>query len=319
MIFSITPNPALDLSGTVKEIIPNEKSYVSDEKFTPGGNGINAAIIIHRLGEKVAASGFLGGSTGEEIKKMLEEEGVPTEFVFIPGRTRTNMTISSQKTHKQTRLSFAGPTVAKKDFSKLKDKVKALPSHSVVLIGGSLPQGITPSDISSLIKTAKKAGHLVMIDMPGKILKELSSEGAFFIKPNLIEFQEMMGKKVESIQSILPLARKLNDKIPLICISSVEGGALLVTKQRAFWGKIPKVKIRSTVGAGDSMVGAIAAKLDHFLCEGQDEEECLNERIEDLLRSGLSAACATLINSGMDLGEKKTMELYYPKIIIKEV
>src|SRR5690242_15734995 len=71
MIYTITPNPALDLGGVVDRLVPNEKSYVQDETRFPGGNAINAARIIKKLGQPVIASGFLGGGTGDEIEKLL--------------------------------------------------------------------------------------------------------------------------------------------------------------------------------------------------------------------------------------------------------
>ncbi len=57
MIISLTPNPALDVSGLVTRLTPNEKSYVTHEIRLPGGNGINAARIAQRLGSKVTVTG----------------------------------------------------------------------------------------------------------------------------------------------------------------------------------------------------------------------------------------------------------------------
>ena len=75
-IYTLTPNPALDLWGHVAQITPNEKNYVFAERRDPGGNGINAARVIHRLGGRVTALGFLGGSVGAEIERLLDHEGV---------------------------------------------------------------------------------------------------------------------------------------------------------------------------------------------------------------------------------------------------
>jgi tagatose 6-phosphate kinase len=85
MIYTFTFNPALDVSGVVAKLVPNEKSYVSSEKHSAGGNGINSGIVAHRLGEKVLLSGFLGGSNGEKIESLLKEENIPQRFVPILG------------------------------------------------------------------------------------------------------------------------------------------------------------------------------------------------------------------------------------------
>lgn len=309
MIYTVTFNPALDVSGTVEKIIPNEKSYVFDEIHHPGGNGINAAIIIHRLGSDVKATGFLGGTNGAEIKRLLDEEKLKSSFIKISGNTRMNITVSSRKTYKQTRLSFTGPKIKVDEFRKLCSFLKKIKKNDLVLIGGSLPPGITSQHIKKIVKDLKNKEILCMADMPGKILSEIISAKPYFIKPNLIEFQELVGKKVKSIKTILPIVRQLNELVPLICVSSVDGGAILVTKDEAWFGKIPKVKILSTVGAGDSMVGAMATRL----AANKDAQ------IEELLRLGLAASCATLTNEGMVLGSKQMITKYLSRILIKRI
>ena len=309
MIYTVTFNPALDVGGTVEKIIPNEKSYVFDEIHHPGGNGINAAIIIHRLGSDVKATGFLGGTNGAEIKRLLDEEKLKSSFIKISGNTRMNITVSSRKTHKQTRLSFAGPKIKVDEFKKLCSFLNKIKKNDLVLIGGSLPPGITSQHIKKIVKDLKNKKILCMVDMPGKILSEIISAKPYFIKPNLIEFQELVGKKVKSIKTILPIVRQLNELVPLICVSSVDGGAILVTIDEAWFGKIPKVKILSTVGAGDSMVGAMATRL----AANKDAQ------IEELLRLGLAASCATLTNEGMVLGSKQMITKYLSRILIKKI
>src|SRR4051812_19529252 len=105
MIYSFTPNPALDLGGFVDEIIPNEKAYVDHESRAPGGNAINSARVMKRLGAPVVATGFLGGGIGDELKSLLDREKVNHHFIPIRESTRVNITVSNRKTHLQTRLS----------------------------------------------------------------------------------------------------------------------------------------------------------------------------------------------------------------------
>jgi 1-phosphofructokinase family hexose kinase len=312
MIITFTPNPALDVSGTVSELVPNEKSYVSNEVRYPGGNGINAARIAHRLGAEVLATGFLGGSAGEELSNLLRLESIPQHFIKIQARTRTNVTISLDSSHEQTRLSFPGPKIKRKEFTQLMNFLEySLPS--LLIIGGSLPVGITASSIKKIVRGHAQKGIPVFLDVPGVLLKNVISSKPFFIKPNLTEFQGMTGKKVTKINDVLKEARKLSHLVTLQCISSVEGGALLVTKEHAWFGKIPKIVVRSTVGAGDSMVGAMA----HAFVKGdRASSEVLCEK---MLRWGLAAACATLSNKGLTMGSRSSIKEFYSRIIIKKI
>jgi 1-phosphofructokinase family hexose kinase len=309
MIYCITPNPALDVSGIVDSLVPDEKSYVFDERLSAGGNGINAATIARRLGAPVLASGFLGGANGDEIQLLLDREKMPAEFIRIQGRTRMNLTVSNRKTNKQTRLSFPGPEIKRSEKNALAQVLERSVAGDLVLFGGSLPPGFTPREIGSLIRKLHRRGVVCLVDMPGKILSSLVGARPEFIKPNLVEFQELTGSKASSIRDLLPIVIDLNRQVRLICVSSVEGGAILARDGEVWYGRIPKVKIRSTVGAGDSMVGAMASVL-HRRPEAP---------LEDLLRLGLAAACATLTETGMVLGSRKNIQKYAPRIVLRKI
>jgi 1-phosphofructokinase family hexose kinase len=313
MIYTITPNPALDLGGKVDNLVPNEKAYVTEETRFPGGNAINAARIIKKMNQPVLASGFLGGAIGNQIEQLLEKEGVSCDFIPIQGETRINITVSDQKTHLQTRLSFPGPKLRRNEVQSMTRWISNLPHHSLLLIGGSVPPGLTPSDLKRWIQAAHSKDIACIVDCPGQVLSKLISARPLLIKPNLAEFQELTHSNVHTLKNVLKVARKMTSQIPMICVSSVEGGALLVTENEAYWGQVPKIKVKTTVGAGDSMVGAMAAqiwKLGPLAGGGQ---------IDELLRWGLASAAATLATTGTHLGEYPQIQAYYPKIKIKKL
>lgn len=307
-ILSITPNPALDLGGVVDNIVPNEKCYVHDETRSPGGNGINAARILTRLGATVVATGFAGGSTGKEIKSLLDNEDVKTAFLPVAGHSRICVTVSNRKDHQQTRLTFPGPKISRSEGRQLFDFINHDKNISLLIFGGSLPEGFDTSEILRLMKLAHKRKIASVVDCPGRFLPELIKGRPLLIKPNLIEFQELVGKKVKTISAVKKQARNLLNQVPYICISSVEGGALLVTKEGAWFGRIPKVKIKSTVGAGDSMVGAMVAQIVQAKASP-----------DNLLRWGLAAAAATLAQTGTTLGSAKDIQKLYQQTVVKKV
>jgi 1-phosphofructokinase family hexose kinase len=321
MIYTITPNATLDLGGKVEQLLPNEKNYVEDETRFPGGNAINAARIIKRLGTQVITTGFLGGGIGDEIESLLKRENITTQFVKITESSRINVTVSNQKTHVQTRLSFPGPKIQPQELKKLFQQVKKIAKSDLVVIGGSLPSGVSPASVKHIIKLLKIRGIPTLADLPSNTLKKVISAKPLFIKPNLLEFQELIGKKVSSISGVVMEASQLLNQVPLICVSSVNGGALLISHGSTWFGRAPKVKVKTTVGAGDSMVGAIAAHLmviaeKHSL---QQIETWPSDTIGELLRWGLAAAAATLEKRGTELGTAKKIRSYYQIVQIKRI
>lgn len=308
VILTITPNPALDLSGLVTKITPNEKTYVSSEQRAPGGNAINAARILHRLQVPVVASGFLGGGTGSELDSLLLQEGLQTHFVKIEGSTRVNITVSLQDDHQQTRFSFPGPQIKTKEKRQLFDFVKEQKSCSMFILGGSLPSGFSPQDILKLMRLSKKKNIECIVDFPGAILREVIPGRPLLIKPNLQEFQALTQTRVRTVKSVIKAAKKFLEQVPYICVSSVEGGALMITQEGAYFGKIPKIEIRSSVGAGDSMVGAMAAQIH----AGKTCPELI-------LRWGLASAAATLSQSGTTLGSSSQIRKFFKDVHVFKV
>lgn len=315
MIYTLTPNPALDLGGIVDNLVPNEKNYVYSETRDPGGNGINAARVIHALGVPVRATGFLGGGSGDEIKDLLIADGVDCAFVGIRAHTRVSVTVSNRKSGLQTRLSFPGPKIRKQDREKLLGLASRIPKSSLFVIGGSLPEGFGEQMLMKLIKVAKKRNVFCVVDVPGRHLRAAVDAGPLLIKPNLVEFQELVGRSVTGRHAVLEAARKVTAKVALVCVSSVDGGALLVGRDSAWFGKGPPVTVRSQVGAGDSMVGAMSAMLWRL----KRFEENLAEIGGDLLRWGLAAATATLTTPGTKLGTGKEIKRYYSRVHIERV
>lgn len=308
MVLAVTPNPALDLGGVADRIKPNEKSYVHEVTRSAGGNAINVARVLNRLRVPVLATGFLGGGVGQEIKFLLDKEGVENNFVNIKDHSRISVTVSNRSDHRQTRLSFPGPVIRRNENAQFRKLLNAHSHAGPLVIGGSLLKGFDSADINQLLRRAQRHGIGAVIDCPAHVLREVVDEGALLIKPNLDEFQELVGKKVTTIASVQKAARKLLDRIDFVCVSSVEGGALLMSQESTYFGRIPKIKIRSTVGAGDSMVGAIVAKLFHGESSGSE-----------LLKWGLAASAASLSHMGTAMGTRDEILSLYKKVKVEMI
>jgi fructose-1-phosphate kinase PfkB-like protein len=222
----------------------------------------------------------------------------------------------------QTRLSFPGPQIRANEAEDLFKQVARIKNPGIVVIGGSLPPGVSPAYLQRMIRSLRSRQVPTLVDVPGEILKRVISAEPLFIKPNLLEFQELVGKKVVSISSVLKEARRLSHKVPLICVSSVEGGALLITRDSAWFGRAPRVKIKTTVGAGDSMVGAIAANLWNYSkrkAAWRAFEPLPDDVVGDLLRWGLASAAATLETHGTELGAGRQIRALYRKVRVEKV
>jgi 1-phosphofructokinase family hexose kinase len=311
MIRTITPNPALDACGVVDRLLTDEKNYVGSVRHFPGGNGVNVARVLTRLNIKCVASGFLGGSMGDELLEALRREKVQSDFVQIAGLTRMSVTVTQSRTGCQTRLSFPGPRIEKSETRALSKKLKDMEACSILMCGGSLPENFSIQDLVSLLKSAKARGSRLVVDCPGKYLKPLIEARPSLIKPNIVEFQQLIGKRLHSIDAVATAARALLPKVQLICVSSVEGGALLATVKGTWYGKGKRIKACSTVGAGDSMVAGMISRLS--LSEDWDQ------LAPELLRWGIAAGMATASRPTGYLGQASDIQKFSGQVRVKRI
>jgi 1-phosphofructokinase family hexose kinase len=323
-ILAITPNPVLDLGGTVNRLVPDEKNYLHYETRFPGGNAVNAARILCRLGSHVVAGGFLGGGVGAEIRELLEAEKVNHFFIPVGGSSRVGVTVTNFSSLHQTRLSFSGPTVSHHEYEKLLEMIRNLSRGTLVVIGGSFPPGMKEDCLGEMVAIAFQKHCECVVDVPGTILKQAQFSTSFplLIKPNLIEFKDFVGEELGSRDKVLDAALALTQKIPLVCVSSVDGGAILATPYGSWFGRIPDVDVKTSVGAGDSMVGAMCAVLSKWKFETRHDPrfaDHLKTNGDMLLRWGLAASCATLIVQGTQLGSKEDILRFVPEIKIERI
>jgi 6-phosphofructokinase 2 len=108
-ILTVTMNPALDIAASTHRVLPTHKLRCSFPHRHPGGGGLNVARVVHRLAGDCAALHPAGGSTGELLRKLLDEEGVSSLCVGIAGETRQNFSVHKALTGREFRIVLPGP------------------------------------------------------------------------------------------------------------------------------------------------------------------------------------------------------------------
>ncbi|WP_350028982.1 PfkB family carbohydrate kinase [Flavobacterium terrisoli] len=81
-------------------------------------------------------------------------------------------------------------------------------------------------------------------------------------------------------------------------MTSLKNTAIMVTKEKTYALKPPKVIVKSTIGAGDSML----AGLVFGLANGESHESALHY--------GIACGTATTMNLGSELCKKKMLKYY---------
>jgi 6-phosphofructokinase 2 len=307
-IVSLTVNPALDVSTSAEFIVPTEKVRCGEVQYEPGGGGINVARVVQILGGRALAIYPAGGPTGLMLETLLERVDVPSWRIPISGTTRECFTIDERRSGLQYRFVLPGPELNSATRKACLDALaQAAEGARIIVFSGSLPPGIPADFVQDVADHARKLGCRFVLDTSGEALRHIKA-GAYLLKPSLRELREWMAGELpteaEQVQAAHQVIEQGISEVMIVSLGS--DGALLVTSEGYEKLAPIEVPIRSAVGAGDSMVGAICVGL----CRGLD--------LRHAVRLGMAAGAATLMAPGTGLCRREDVERLYTERISQE-
>jgi len=295
-IVTFTLNPTIDKNSSVDQVRAEDKLYCDQPFFEPGGGGINVSRAIKKLGGNSLLLYTAGGFSGKKLSKLLAAEDLNKQALEIEAEIRENLIISEKTSNLQYRFGMPGPEISEQECEKIFKTLNQLkPFPDYLVISGSIPEGVSDHIYAEMAGIAKKRGAKVIVDVSGPPLKSVIEEGVYLIKPNLGEFQRLIGRELQDEEEIKEEAIKLikNKSAQVIVISIGAGGALLVNDQQAEFMRPPTVPIKSKVGAGDSMVAGIVLSL----AQGHS--------LKNSFYYGLAAGSAAVMTPGTELCRKE--------------
>lgn len=261
MIITVTLNPAVDKTVEINRFAINTVNRVSSMRLDAGGKGINVSKVILSLGGKSKAVGFLGGRAGNFIKSYLDEMGIENDFIVVKGETRTNLKIVDPLQYTNTDINEMGPKITTEDIKQMDNYIsESLDEKSVIVFSGSVPPNIDQDIYQKWILQAKKKGAKSILDADGELLRMGIEAGPYLIKPNIHELERLVARKITGIEEAVECSRIIIEKygVEIVVVSMGEKGALFLNKEATLFAKGITVDVKSTVGAGDSMVAALA-------------------------------------------------------------
>jgi 6-phosphofructokinase 2 len=304
-VLTITLNPAIDKSTTIPALLPAKKLRCTVPKFEPGGGGINVSRVLKKFGYPSTAMFLAGGFTGNFFEKLVEQEGIDTIVVPFSGYTRENFIVHDLSTDLQYRFGMQGPSIQESEWRECLKKLKETEGFTYFVISGSNPAGVSLDFYSEAAEIIKEKKGKLIIDTSGDALKHALTTGVFLAKPNVGELSSLTGIKELDARSAIDAARKIisTGHCEMLVVSMGPAGAALVTANEYFHEPAPAIKVKSTVGAGDSMVAGIIMALQQ------------KQPLRDVLRYGVAAGTAATINPGTELCSKEEVEKIYSLFI----
>ena len=269
-VLCITLNPAIDMTITLENLTLGAVNRASDSQLTAAGKGLNVAHILSELGVNAMASGFLGSENDGIFNHLFEQhadfksvEGVgrmTDGFVRVSGGTRTNIKLVDNG--RTTDINGKGFVVNVQDKQSLFAKLPSLVRLAdAVLVAGSLPQGFDVADFDTLLTLLTQHHDKVAVDVSGQALQTTLKHNLWLIKPNNDELSEAFGKPITTLDEQMTALSGIDGQIEHILVSMGDKGVHWFdntgNQLTVYKATPPKMTVKSTVGAGDTMVAGM--------------------------------------------------------------
>lgn len=296
-IVTLTVNPAIDVSCVADEVVPMRKVRTRDERYDPGGGGVNVARVVKELGGEAVAFYLAGGLTGQALEGLIERSGIAAVRVPIAGLTRVSHTVYETSSGQEYRFTPEGPEVTEAEWRNCLE-VLSVVSADYVVASGSLARGLPADFYARVARIVRAQGGRLVLDSSGTALHRALQEGAYLVKPSRREIEHLLGKKACTPAEEEALARELVDQgqAEIVALTLGAAGAVLATRERTLRLPSPKVEAKSAVGAGDSFLGAMVWAL------------AAGHGVEDAFAHGLAAGAATALTPGTELCRRADVE-----------
>ena len=254
MIYTVTFNPSLDYIVSVDDFTLGRVNRTTKELVYPGGKGVNVSLVLKNLGMENTALGFIAGFTGTEIERGLKDWGCLTDFIKIPeGMSRINMKLRSRE---ESEINGQGPKISEEALEELYRKLDAMDPGDVLVLAGSIPNSMPDSSYEQILARVQGRDIRSVLDATGDLLVNVLKYHPFLIKPNNHELEEIFHVPMDSKETIVAHAKKMQEMgAENVLISMAGDGAILVAADGSVWqSPAPKGNVVNSVGAGDSMV-----------------------------------------------------------------
>lgn len=273
MIVTVTPNPSLDRTVLVEELVRGSVHRTGDVRLDPGGKGVNVARTLAAAQHPTVAVMPTGGVEGTALAELLGPEDVAVVAIPVSTATRSNVTLV-EADGTTTKLNEAGNALTEQELAALRARTAEAAGEASWVVGsGSLPTGCPEDFHGRLVEVVHEVGARIAVDTSGAALEHACRARPDLVTPNLAELAELSGRHLVTFGDVVRVARDVQrDGVGAVLVSLGADGALLVEADTAWHAMSDVDVVRSTVGAGDALLAG-------FLLAGGQGPEALRQAV----------------------------------------
>ena len=271
----VTPNLCFDRTLLVDAFEAGAITRPHTVRVTPGGKGVNVARTLRDLGLAARLLGFVPDRDHEHFTALAAEEGLDLVAVPVPGDLRC-ATIIIERSARATVLNEPGPATSAEDA----DRLLAAVDETLGRRGAawwSAPGACHPAcrrtSTDGCATSPAPAARWAWSTRPGRSWPRRSPTARTSSRRTCTRPRgpARPGRRVVPRRRPRRRGPLAGDRAPppscvargarRAVVTAGAHGAAFTDGAQAFWVPAPDVTVRNPIGAGDSLVGGLAAAL----------------------------------------------------------
>lgn len=304
MFYTLTANPAVDMTVACGGLVPDENIRSGSADYTPNGKGLDVSFALKKFGVDSVALGFFAGFTGKFIVDETMNMGCLCRPVWTDGITRINTYLNDGE-HEYGILNPGAPLTPQyeQELYRILDTSGDL---DCLVVSGSVPPRASKDFLANVMDHAQSRGADVVLDLSSSDLKTLAHKKPLLIKPNHHEMRAIFGVKIDTdddARRALAMAHEVGVQNVLLTMGS-RGSAYFSNGEDIWYAKRQfNIKLVSSVCAGDCTLAA-------FLLKWYKDRDNVEEAMKLALATGANVA------ESVGLGDFARVDEYSKRITV---
>ena len=263
MMLCLGTTPAVQRVMVFPHLVTGEVNRATRTLEGVAGKSVNVAKVLHALGERVVAVGFVGGERGAFLERCLAAVGIDHDFVHVAPSTRQCTTLLDEATGSVTELVEESQPVEAQVYDELLARLgRRLDGSRALVMSGTVATG-GPLDLyARATMWARAAGTLTVVDASGPALEQALEAGPEVVKPNRLELAATVGRQLPDDAAVQAAMRELGERGARHVIVTAGRQPTLAFDGRCFWRiAVPTVQAVNPIGSGDAFTAALVSRL----------------------------------------------------------
>ena len=307
MFYTLTANPAVDMTVQCPSLVPNENIRSLSAEYTANGKGLDVSFALKKFGVDSVALGFFAGFTGKYVVDETMNMGCLCRPVWIDGITRINSYFNDGEN--EYGILNPGPAITPQDEQELYKILDSTGDLDCLIVSGSVPPKASRDFLDQVVAHAKARGADVVLDLSSDKLKTLASTQPLLIKPNHHEMREIFGVQIDTdddAKRACALAHEAGIQNVLLTMGS-RGSAYFSNGTDMWYAKREfNIKLVSSVCAGDCTLAA-------FLLKWYNDRD----NVEEALKLAMATGANVCESAG--LGDFGHVEEYSKRVSVRKL